>query len=222
MTSARSRILDAIQSASDRPPSDAAVIAAEARDLVAQPDLARPQLDRDDAVAHFVARLRSDKVKASMENIDTLDELPRAVARYLHETGLAPSIALQPEPRLLALDWTGFSVHTAMAADEPVGVVLARWGIAETGTMVFHSGRHAPVLFNFLPLHFILVVAMSAILPHLEDYLGAVAEAGEAVPRNVNFITGASGTTDIEGTLVHGAHGPGYLHIVLVGKADAP
>ena len=35
-------------------------------------------------------------------------------------------------------------------------------------------------------------------------------------PRNVNIITGASGTTDIEGSYVRGAHGPGFLHVVLV------
>jgi L-lactate dehydrogenase complex protein LldG len=33
------------------------------------------------------------------------------------------------------------------------------------------------------------------------------------------LITGASGTTDIEGSLVKGAHGPRDLHIVLVDDA---
>ena len=44
------------------------------------------------------------------------------------------------------------------------------------------------------------------------------AVAGPA-PRNVNLITGASGTTDIEGSYVRGAHGPRFLHVVLVGAA---
>ena len=30
------------------------------------------------------------------------------------------------------------------------------------------------------------------------------------------LVTGASGTTDIEGSLVLGAHGPRYLHVVIV------
>jgi len=38
---------------------------------------------------------------------------------------------------------------------------------------------------------------------------------------NLNLITGASGTTDIEGSLVLGAHGPRYLHVVIVEDAPA-
>ena len=34
----------------------------------------------------------------------------------------------------------------------------------------------------------------------------------------IHLITGASGTTDIEGSYVRGAHGPGFLHVVVVGS----
>jgi L-lactate dehydrogenase complex protein LldG len=37
-------------------------------------------------------------------------------------------------------------------------------------------------------------------------------------PRNLNLITGASGTTDIEGSYVRGAHGPRFLHVILVNE----
>jgi len=37
-------------------------------------------------------------------------------------------------------------------------------------------------------------------------------------PRNLNLITGASGTTDIEGSYVRGAHGPLFLHVILVNE----
>ena len=42
---------------------------------------------------------------------------------------------------------------------------------------------------------------------------------GEPAPRNVNLVTGASGTTDIEGVLVRGAHGPRSLHVVVADRA---
>ena len=67
---------------------------------------------------------------------------------------------------------------------------------------------------NFLPLHHIVLLRKADLLAYLEDYATLV--AGQPMPRNVNLITGASGTTDIEGSLVLGAHGPRYMHVVLV------
>ena len=104
-------------------------------------------------------------------------------------------------------------VGTFLAVLGVVSVVgLARWGIAESGSLVFHSGPDNPVLLAFLPLHHIVALPASTILPHLEDYAALASPA----PRNANLITGASGTTDIEGSYVRGAHGPGFLHVVIV------
>jgi L-lactate dehydrogenase complex protein LldG len=76
------------------------------------------------------------------------------------------------------------------------------------------------VLFEFLPLHHIVALPASSIVAYLED-LAVALEAAGAPPRNLNIITGASGTTDIEGNYVRGAHGPGFLHVVLVGDPGA-
>ena len=84
--------------------------------------------------------------------------------------------------------------------------------IAESGSLVFHSGPDTPVLLAFLPLHHVVALRAATILPHLEDYAALASPA----PRNANLITGASGTTDIEGSYVRGAHGPGFLHVVIV------
>jgi len=51
---------------------------------------------------------------------------------------------------------------------------------------------------------------------HFEDYAEAARQSGDPAPRNACLITGASGTTDIEGNLVLGAHGPRNLHIVVI------
>ena len=88
-----------------------------------------------------------------------------------------------------------------------MAVGLALCGVAETGSLVFHSSAEAPTLFEFLPLHHLVALDAQSLVPRLEDYAALV--SGQPVPRNVNFITGASGTTDIEGVLARGAHGPG-------------
>ena len=84
---------------------------------------------------------------------------------------------------------------------------------------VKQAGADTPILANFLPLHHLVMVRADTILPFLDDY--AAATAGQRPPRNVNIVTGASGTTDIEGSLVLGAHGPRFLHVVIVGTPDS-
>ena len=59
-----------------------------------------------------------------------------------------------------------------------------------------------------------MAVRAGTILPHLEDYAEAAAQT--SAPRNAGLVTGASGTTDIEGSYVRGAHGPRFLHVVVV------
>ncbi len=68
------------------------------------------------------------------------------------------------------------------------------------------------MLNHFLPLHHIVAIGASSIGGNFEGY---AATAG-APPRNVNIIVGASGTTNIEGSYVRGAHGPRFLHVVLI------
>lgn len=211
--SARDAILGAVRGAlgPGRMPPDA--IAAEAAALLDDLDAVRPALPDGDLLQAFAVRAVSAKVGATLERIGALHELPRRVRAYLAGHNLPDALALQQEPPLLALDWSGFVLRDAALPNEAAGLGLARHGIAETGSLVFHSGPDTAVLGHFLPLHHIAVLHASDILPHLEDY----APPPGSMPRNLNLITGASGTTDIEGSYVRGAHGPRFLHIVLVG-----
>jgi L-lactate dehydrogenase complex protein LldG len=213
---ARERVLRAVRAGlGDTPPAAPTAIEAEARALLEMLESIRPRLPATDLAEAFAAQVSASRVGAIVERVASLSELPEAVRRYLDGHGLPASAALQPHPELQALDWSGVETHAAIAPDEAVGVGLARWGIAETGSLVFHSGPDTPILLNFLPLHHLVAVRAESILAHLEDYAAAAAALGPA-PRNALLVTGASGTTDIEGSYVRGAHGPGYLHVVLV------
>ena len=94
---------------------------------------------------------------------------------------------------------------------------IADWAIAETGSAVFLSGPEMPVLLNFLPLYHVVVIEAARILPYIEDLWDAMRDAGIAMPRNINIITGTSGTADIEAINIRGAHGPRHMRIILVG-----
>ena len=211
---AREAIFGAIGAAGERAVADEAAIAAAAAGLLARCAPTRPAQGAGTAREIFLRRLRSPALGASVAAVGRAAEVPDAVRRHLAAAGLAPVVALQPHPALRALDWSGFDVRPAIAIDETAAVGWAHGGIAETGSLVFRSGPDSPTLFAFLPLHHIVVVPARRIRPWLEDY--ATLETGEAWPRNLTLVTGPSGTTDIEGRLVRGAHGPAHLHVLVL------
>jgi L-lactate utilization protein LutC len=92
------------------------------------------------------------------------------------------------------------------------GVVAA---VAEDGTLVCESQPGVARGSSLIPPVHIAVVASSQLLPDLYDYLERLEKRPE-LPANVNLITGPSKTSDIEGVLVTGVHGPRELHVVLV------
>lgn len=185
-------------------------IRAEADALLIAPE--RPAVDESALEAEFLARIALPSVNASHDAIATMADLPAAIARYLAAQGEPLTLCLPPDPRLTACDWTGFTVHESAAPDETATLAIARLGIAETGSLVFETGPTAPMLPNFLTLHHIVLLAVRDIAPWLED-----APLPGVQPRAHYWITGVSGTTDIEGTYVRGAHGPRFLHVILLG-----
>lgn len=214
---ARDRILGAIRAAlpAARPAPDA--IAAEALALLDDPDATRPRLAAQGLAEAFI--LKAEAIGTTIDRVPGMDGVPPAVRRYLDEHGLRPSLALEQAPALTGLDWAGLDTHASVAPDEPVALGLALWGIAESGSLIVHSGVHTPILLSFLPLHHIVVLRQADLLAHLEDYAARLVPS--AVPRNAILVTGPSGTTDIEGSYVRGAHGPGFLHVILVSETHA-
>lgn len=99
----------------------------------------------------------------------------------------------------------------ASTAEESVwnveaGITTAAFGIAETGSLVITGDRRLSVT---PPIH-VAILSSSCVVATLEDALLRCAQG------NVVFITGPSRTADIEGTLVHGVHGPERLLLHLI------
>ena len=172
----------------------------------------RPILSPGSAVDIFLEALSGGTVSATHDRVATLAELSDAVLRYLTGQALGPALYLPPDPELRAQDWRGFEIHDSPAPDEPAALTVARCGVAETGSLVFDTGPGAPMLPNFLTLHSIVLLRTEAIVAHLEDI-----PPSYPLPRAHYWVTGVSGTTDIEGQYVRGAHGPRFLHVILLG-----
>jgi L-lactate dehydrogenase complex protein LldG len=107
-----------------------------------------------------------------------------------------------------------------LAALDPirVGITGAFAGIAESGTIAVVSGPGRSRLASLLtPVH-IAVLRADRLYPSLTAFFAAhpdIADEGS----NLVLITGPSRTADIEMTLTRGVHGPGEIHVVVIGDA---
>ncbi|MFV0409034.1 MAG: lactate utilization protein C [Paracoccus sp. (in: a-proteobacteria)] len=217
--SARDDILAALRAGLTHGPAgtqrrlDPVDIAAEADALLADPGEIRPALADPDPASAFIARCANLALGVTLARLADWQAVPGAVADYLRSHDLPVRIAVSGDTRLNGLAGAGIETHAPCVPDEAAAISVALWGIAETGSVVIHSAPDQPILNAMLPRHWLCVVEAGRILPFLDDY----AARSKPAPRNAVLITGSSGTTDIEGYFVRGAHGPGFVHILLIG-----
>ena len=97
-----------------------------------------------------------------------------------------------------------------------IGLTLADYGIAETGTLVIDSSSEAVRLATMISEIHVAILPLSR-LRETADELEQELTAYMQTPANyLAFITGASRTADIERVLAIGVHGPLELHILLL------
>lgn len=182
---------------------------------------ARAQLPDRERVALFCDM--AEKAAASVVRVRNADQVPKAVGDYLRSKNLPASIRMGGDRRLKALPWARLKSLEIKAGPsdgyDEAGISHAFAGIAETGTLVLHSGSDNPTTINFLPEHHIVVVDAADVAGDMEAVLTRIRRKfgkGE-MPRTLNFVTGPSRSGDIEQKLILGAHGPRGLHVIVVG-----
>jgi L-lactate dehydrogenase complex protein LldG len=108
-----------------------------------------------------------------------------------------------------------------LVARADVGLSTAEWAIAETGSLVLEGGPGKGRSVTLLPPTYVAVLPVERVLrtvpEAIEKYAGNEAGGAGGLPANVCFHTGPSRSGDIEMSLVIGMHGPGDVHVVLVG-----
>jgi len=215
----RTKIFNAIQDATPNTTIDTKTIEDEALDILKESEFARPKLLSEEATEALVLRIEAGLViGTSCEKLPTLDELPQSVKQFFARHSLPQALKVQDVELLQKLNWQDISTNIDIQQDNTVGLCLAEYGVAETGSFVVHSSPDMPILLNFLPLYLIAVIPKSKVLHYMDDYAliaNEIAKKAET-PRNMCLISGVSGTTDIEGVLVQGAHGPEVLHIIII------
>ncbi len=110
------------------------------------------------------------------------------------------------------------SLRELMAAAD-LGITGVDYAIAETGTCVIIPATGSSRLVSLLPPVHIALIERGQVLPSLDELFTLRRRDfvdGE-LGSYMNLITGPSRTADIEYKLVTGVHGPGEVHMVLIG-----
>ncbi len=109
-------------------------------------------------------------------------------------------------------------LRAAMAVAD-LGITGVDYAIAETGTCVIIPKAGVSRLVSLLPPVHVALVERGQTLPSLDELFTLRRNdfmQGET-RSYMNLITGPSRTADIEYTIVTGVHGPGEVHMILVG-----
>lgn len=171
------------------------------------------------SVERFISKVEA--AAGSIRRIDSPADIPSAVCDYLSKQDLPPVLTTAGAPLLKGLQWPpemDIARREAGAGDR-AALSVANLAIAETGSLVLLSSADTPTSLNFLPEHYICVLQRQRIVDHMEDAWNMIRKEQGHMPRAINMITGPSRTADVEQSIQLGAHGPRYLHVLLL---DAP
>lgn len=97
--------------------------------------------------------------------------------------------------------------------DVDVGVVRARFGVAETGSLWFSDQEYVVNTIGYLVQHLVVLLDPVEIVDGLED---AYRRRDFKTPRYAVLVTGPSATADIEGVMIRGAQGVRSLTVVML------
>lgn len=201
-------------------------------DIAARADELMGMLEKSAAQANWhVARVSSPK--AAAEYIRCVAQ--NLEARAMLRSGHASLGALGIEE---AMYGTGISLEVMALGDEDgdakeanraelrqkaidadIGITGVDYAIAETGTCVLLTRKKVSRVVSLLPPVHIAVVESGQVLPSLDELftLRRREFMSGRLGSYMNLISGPSRSADIEYKLISGVHGPGEVHMVLLG-----
>ncbi|WP_240627477.1 LutC/YkgG family protein [Thermoflavimicrobium daqui] len=103
------------------------------------------------------------------------------------------------------------------AARADIGLVVADYAIAHTGTAVVTSGAKRGRSVSLLPTVLIVIIPTCVIKTKMGEVLAEIHRwDGKSMPAGIHFITGPSRSSDIENDLTIGVHGPGIVYALIL------
>ncbi len=171
---------------------------------------ARDAEEAAEAVASIAQQTGAKSVIRSSEDVFKRVDVDSA----LRSVGAAPAILASGRSRR-----RGQLRDMAFRAD--LGVAGVAYAVAETASCVIVPRRGVARLASLAPPSLALIVEPEQVLETLDDFFALTRldrmQSRSRGPNYVNFISGPSRTADIEQTLTIGVHGPGDVHLIIIG-----
>ena len=108
--------------------------------------------------------------------------------------------------------------RTDQLAEAQLGLSVADWAIADTGTVVVCSSEAVLRSYSLVPPTVAFFVPQSRIRQTVGDVLNELPTTAQSLPSCVSFISGPSSTADLAGVHVVGVHGPGEVFVWIIGE----
>ncbi|MCM3172621.1 LUD domain-containing protein [Paenibacillus sp. MER 99-2] len=106
----------------------------------------------------------------------------------------------------------------ARAAEADIGVVMADYATAYTGSVTVLSSPEKGRSVSLLPTVLIIIIPVERLYTRLGETLNRFDDVGrENLPAGIHFISGPSRSSDIENDLTIGVHGPGIVYGLIMG-----
>ena len=101
-----------------------------------------------------------------------------------------------------------------------IGVTSADYCLAETATLVLRTRPGQARAASLVPSIHVAVITIDQIIADLQELYAIlnqqITDGLDDLTNCMTFISGPSKTADIELTMVHGAHGPRELHVIVI------
>lgn len=172
-------------------------------------------------------------VGGHVERLDSMEEASDFIAAKARELD-AKTIVRQQESALEQLgleaklapaqvsawnsDGSGPDFWKARAAEADIGVVMADYAVAYTGSVAVLSSPHKGRSVSLLPTVLMILIPAERLKTRLGEILPEFDELGQGrLPAGIHFISGPSRSSDIENDLTIGVHGPGIVYALIIG-----
>ncbi|GEM_PF-4454326 len=159
--------------------------------------------------------------KVQVVRVGNWDQARETIGRMLGERG-ATSIALAGDYlKPAAPFWKKWNLAADLDSVEKadVGVIQADYGLAQTGSVALVASPGKPRTASLLPPVCFFALSVFDMLESMASLMEELERRHQngGMPATVNVVTGPSRTADIELSLTVGVHGPGEVHVLLVG-----